>query len=263
MSRRSVQGAYCAAPNYYNSSCVIEKSECSIGDKFFSTRQIVSRSSCLYPKVVTQKGLGHCADGTCSPNEASCGEMGFYSFNYTKTCTVENTSFGRCGDRCSWSPEDCDNENWTFPSQACSCDQVLTGACKKDNLIYCAVSPDGCDDESTWLSPLDVVSTTDVRCFLCREKSHGIYHDPYDYGKDFGLYDPVVEDRTEPSSRINIFIGGIAGGVFGAAMVLGLFLIVRKRQARTRKDDMQRTAPCASVNVSKTEDVSVLSHRSG
>jgi len=267
MSRRSVKGALCSSLTSWSSNCALERSECPNEYVFSSTRQVVPRSSCLLPKYVPDKSLGQCADGTCSPNKASCGEMEFSSsVNSTKNCPIENTLFGRCGDWCSWSPDECVDESWRFPSPDCSCDQVQVGACKRDDQIFCAVSPDGCDDKATWLSPSEVVSTADFRCYLCREKSNGMYHNPYEFENEEPYipaaeepYIPAAEDNTESSTRISIFIGGITGGVIGTAMVLALFLYVRKRQIQTSKDDGEKTAPCASVSISKKDDVSVLS----
>jgi len=294
MSRRSVQGGWCSRLTNFGSKCALERSECSNEHVYYSSRQISSNSACLDPTFLKEKSLGLCADNTCSPNEASCGDMGFYNVPIYKTCLVEDTLFGRCGDRCSWSPDDCVDENWIFPSPDCSCDQVQVGACKFNeyNMILCAVSPDGCDAKTTWLSPSEVVSTTDFQCYLCREKNTGIYHDPNvvviqepDEPDDLVVnneepddpvvknqepddlvvknqdpFSPAAEDNTESSSRaIAIFIGGITGGVIGTAMVCAIFLYIRKRQIQTSKGDGDKTAPCVSVIISKKDDVSLIS----
>merc|ERR1712176_82928 len=97
-------------------------------------------------------------------------------------CKIENTLFGRCGDRCSWSPDDCafglnGREKWTFPSEECTCEKVRVGGCQKDGNIFCAVSEDACDDLSEWLSPLDVTKSFNVECFLCNEVGEGNFGD--------------------------------------------------------------------------------------
>lgn len=258
MPRNSVQGGWCPDLGYGNVSCVLEKTECPNENVFYSSRQIQLpgqiRSSCLDPKFVAEKSLGQCADGTCSPNAASCDKLGFYKYDTIDTCSIENTTFGLCGDRCLWSPDDCDNETWIFPSDSCSCDQVLVGACKKKEDIFCAVSLDACDDETTWLSPFEVVSTTDTRCYLCHEKPKGMYTPTPT------PYDPVKKVNTEPSLGTMIIIGVATGVAIGAVMMIAVFLCVRKRQARACNDDeKKKTIPCASVVISKEEDISVMS----
>jgi len=258
MSRKSVSGGFCSEQDYGRSGCALEKLECSSEQKFYSSRQIQApgyRSSCSLPNYVRKQSLKQCADGTCSPNNASCTDLGLYDMNDTKTCLVENTLFGRCGDRCLWSPDDCVNETWKFPSQLCSCDQVQVGACKKDNQIFCAVSPAGCDDLSTWISPIEIKFTTDIRCFLCREKTVPFTHYP------------VAVDNIEPSptrapsgagvseNTIGAFVGGVVGGVAGATMVLFLFNFLRNRQTL----NTEAKAPLTFIDISKNdEDVSAL-----
>jgi len=233
---------------------VLEKSECNEESNFRSSRemqgapQIAHGGICLHSKTIHEKRLGECADGTCSPNEASCDGLDFADVEQsTGTCIVENTSFGRCGDRCSWTSDDCTDEVWTFPSQECSCDQVQVGACQKDGLIFCAVSSDSCDDEATWLSPMDVTTTTSFRCYLCREKTQVQSNN-----------NAVDNEETIPgiSKRSNgSVIGAVVGSLAGAVIVLILFVFVRKRQGQNSNGVVK--APLPSVDINK-DDVSVL-----
>ncbi len=184
MSRKSVQAGHCAYPDAY---CAFEKTQCTDDLNFRSSRQMQGAPErahggvCLLQESIRAEPLGECGEGTCSPNAASCITLGgTASTLYNdipfdgKKCLVEETKFGRCDDRCSWSPDDCDfGERWTFPSEECRCDKVRVGGCLKDDKVFCAVSPDACDDISTWLDPKKVDTDTNYKCFLCREVSSG------------------------------------------------------------------------------------------
>lgn len=261
MSRVSVKSGLCDSKDYYVSFCALEKTECKSGTIFYSNRQISwGRSSCLREQFVREKSLGECADGTCSPNALSCGELSFNSVRNNGACFVNNTMFGRCGDRCLWSPDDCVNEAWTFPSELCSCDQVQVGACRKDELLFCAVSPDGCDDKSTWLSPSEIASTTDFRCHLCRENTFILpvsENTTKSSSEKFENSDEPYDLVPNPGSSSNYgpFIGGTIGGVVGATVVMTIFIYLRKRQ--TRREQLSK-APFTVVDASQNDDVSEL-----
>lgn len=272
LSRKSVQGAYCPKNGYGADACVLQKSECPTNDSFYSSREMQGSPNvahggiCLHSQTVFELPLGSCVDGTCSPNEASCGVLGLHSVKDVETCLVQNTAFGRCGDRCSWSPDDCGDNKWIFPSQGCSCDQVEVGACEKDGLIFCAVSSDSCDDKSTWLSRDKVKSTTANQCFLCREKTKPFEPKPIEpdanetlNNEDLNIEDLNNEDGANftpgrASTGTSALVGGLTGGLVGAAMVVILFLFIRKRQAEKAG---KTKIPMKAVDV-ETDNVSVL-----
>jgi len=257
MSRKSVQGAYCPDKGYGTDACILQKSECPTNARFSSSREmqgspnIAHGGICLHSQTVHEMPLGSCVDGTCSPNEASCGVLGLHSVKDVETCLVKNTAFGRCGDRCSWSPDDCGDNKWIFPSQGCSCDQVEVGACEKDGHIFCAVSSDSCDDTSIWLSRDRVKSTTAYQCFLCREKTKPIEPDT---NEDLNNEDGANVSPDRASRGTSALVGGLTGGLVGAAMVVILFLFIRKRQAGKAG---KTKIPMKAVDV-ETDNVSVL-----
>merc|ERR1711933_332603 len=177
MVRKSVQAGYCDYPDYV---CALEKTFCESGDVLFrSSREMQGAPErahggvCLLQESIREYPLGNCVSETsgtaCSPNEESC--EGFGEFSLSGACMIDDTKFGRCGNNhCAWSPENCsEGEEWNFPSNDCSCDQVKVGACEKDGDVFCAVSRDSCDDKSEWLSPLEVSMKSDIDCFLCNE----------------------------------------------------------------------------------------------
>jgi len=232
---------------------------------------------CLWSQTIHEKRVGQCSDGACSPNKSSCGGLDFLdSQQSTENCDVDSTLFGRCGDRCSWSPDNCSaGEEWTFPSQGCNCDQVQVGACEKDGFIFCSVSPDSCDDKATWLSPVDVASTTPYQCYLCREKIVPVAPPvaapvaaPVDNNKPSSEDSIIAVDNVKPSpagsnpvggynpsassrgSKTNtgVVVGAVVGGVGGAVMVLVLFMFVRKRQDRNSRDVVNAPLPFVDVS---------------
>jgi len=200
---------------------------------------------CLHSQTVQELAMGNCADGTCSPNEASCGDLGPHTNNDTKNCQTKETLFGRCGNRCLWSPVDCEG-NWVFPSEDCTCDKVEVGACEKDGSIFCSVSPDSCDKDSNWLSSLEVVRTG-YQCYLCREEAVTLDLE-YENSEDVAL----LEDISEASDNSGTIIVGVTAGIVGAVMVLIVSLFIRRRQIKP-----SNKAPFPAVDLQK-DDVSVL-----
>jgi len=177
MPRKSVQLGYCYG------QCAIEKKECSTIAYFRSSAEMQTAAgahggNCLLTQSIHAHLLGKCngeEGDVCSPNELSCDDSWIAYVDADNhdddSCTVEDTVFGSCGNRCSWSPNSClENEVWTFPSQGCSSDKVRVGACVKDNHAYCSVSEDSCDALSYFLNWYEVTDTMDVQCYLSREK---------------------------------------------------------------------------------------------
>jgi len=248
-----VQAGWCPGAN---TQCVLEKAECPPEYSWRSSRQMQGAPNvahggiCLHSVTVKEMPMGNCADGTCSPNGASCGDLGPHNVINTENCQAKDTLFGRCGDRCAWSPDDCVDYNWVFPSEGCTSDKVETGACEKDGLIFCSVSPDACDEDSTWLSRLEVVSTTDFRCYLGRQGAVILDLESEDSGDVAG-----IEDRSETSSNSTAITVGVIGGAVGAVMVLIVFLFIKKRQNQQSKTSVN--APFPAVELQK-DDVSVL-----
>jgi len=248
---------------------------------------------CLLQESIREKLLGNCVSSEissteCSPNKESCIEGGFRDdFQLSGSCTVDNTKFGRCGkDRCSWSPENCSaDEEWTFPSEDCSCDQVRVGACEAKGEFSCAVSKDACDDLSSWLSPLELTAKSDLECFLCNTvevidstpslSSAAVDSDiatftdtkrgaPYLQQSAAGRSSSSSFSTDQnSSSNIGPLFYGAVGGLTAIIAVVVLIAMIRLRQIRTSievKKDGKKELP-ASVNMdddSKFEEVSVL-----
>lgn len=152
---RFVQGGYCVEENF----CALENDECANDVEspivFQSSREIQESTFffrahggvCLAQESVKEKKLGNCTDNSCS---------------------VKNAILGSCDRRCSWSPESCAfGEEWSYPVEECTCDRTQTGACVKNDKVFCAVSEKGCDAFSSWLSPLDVVESYGILCYVC------------------------------------------------------------------------------------------------
>jgi len=183
MEKKTVQGGVCDHQIERTWNCALVKSACDEETIFRSSRQMQGAPErghggvCLLQETIRDWRLGICISATktaCSPNQASCQGFGKRFLENDDSCKIENTKYGSCGDRCSWSPEDCaDSENWNFPSKDCTCDKVRVGGCQKNDAIFCAVSGQACDDTSTWLSPTEVTSRAGIECFLCAEVGGG------------------------------------------------------------------------------------------
>lgn len=157
---------------------------------------------CLLSESILGHYVGQCAaivdgstadsPGVCAPGATSCmmDEVFYdaskqYEDNDTG-CVVENSKYGSCRSTtggqqgwCAWSPDDCtEDEIWRFPDHDCRCDKVKVGGCQKnlgedlnDRTIYCAVSPLGCDEQSTFIDARNVQAEAGYECYLCRKSA--------------------------------------------------------------------------------------------
>ena len=294
MPRKSLQAGYCSYPDAY---CALEETECLSGtDTFSSSRHMQSAAgahggSCLLQEAVKEFVLGKCGeDGPCSPNAASCDSSSALS-SYVKdtihnaTCDIGSTKFGKCGDRCSWSPQDCDEgEQWTFPENECTCDMVRVGGCVKDGFTYCSVSNLACDDASVWFGPTAVTAETGNLCYVCRQPTtdddgvdgnsgggggttnqnggaggtNGGGAEETDDDRVGGNYVGGMKDSPKNKSSTGAIVGGSLAGVAGAAAIIAAFVLVKRK--RSKNKEVERTE--APVTVPSTddnnEDISVL-----
>jgi hypothetical protein len=87
----------------------------------------------------------------------------------TREALALNT-YGKCGDRCVWSPEDClEGEDYIPHDFECTADKVQIGACFAGH-AFCAVGPESCiqrfqEDEPFWTHQ-EVVDKVGANCFL-------------------------------------------------------------------------------------------------
>lgn len=271
MVRQSLQGGYCYYPE---NVCAFEKNECLDTDKFASSREMQDAPGahggiCLKQSKILSTLLGKCEDNTCSPNAASCPNPGSYveSPANDDSCLIENTTFGSCGNRCSWSPESClAGETWTFPAQDCSCDQVQVGGCMKDDEFYCAVSPKGCDEFSAWMSPLDTVDASGKTCFLCRENMPPEDGDPSSSGDgdsgSTGNNGPTNSssngNNKSPRDETPLVIGATVGIIVCIAAVAFAALYQRRHTRAVRAKKMEKAPAEAIPKTDAGDDISIL-----
>jgi len=276
MGRKSLQAGLC---NYPDDGCAFEKTECSDNNLFRSSRQMQGApdrahgGECLLQESIRGKVLGACVTQNdsslhvCSPNESSCNGMNtngsdmMYSFQDAnsisddKECLAQDTVFGSCNERCSWSSDSClTNEIWSFPADGCNCDSVQVGACVKDGGVFCAVSPDGCDDSSYWLNPLEVISDTDVECFLCREQASGGSSTTLSTTNTLSTSsDATISSlsATESSSSSNIatVITATLGGVVGVCVISFLAIYMIRKRSRKANETVLTMKPPQSIMV--------------
>ena len=118
--------------------------------------------------------IGRCGDSNrCSNLASRCDDPStFVALDQTCTITRDKansrlTTYGKCNDRCSWSPDDCkDGETWTKDDLACSADKVEIGACAA-GYNFCSVSSKACVQPSEpYINHSDLLDKLNVRCIL-------------------------------------------------------------------------------------------------
>jgi len=194
--RKSVDAGLCSPTDYNNNAtwgtsyCSLSSKECNEGFSFASSRQETEKQypgGCLRLKATQGTKIGQCEDGTCASVKELCTTSTSFKTR-SENCEVMmddtlrpkeppvKTTYGSCvsggSKTCFWSfGAWCDDDD---PSSfkldySCTCENVVVGACTRDDTIYCAVSEKSCDSYSEWVPPGALVGETGTKCFLCRE----------------------------------------------------------------------------------------------
>ena len=124
--------------------------------------------------------IGRCGDsGECSNVASGCEDEDTW-VEHDETCTVTQdldsdtdltyVTYGKCGDRCVWSPDDCiEGEDYIRKSPECTADRVQIGACI-DGYAFCSVSADSCAQSGLSDEPFythrQVQELVNASCFL-------------------------------------------------------------------------------------------------
>lgn len=194
-SRQHVQAGACMDSSGTVVRCVLEKTSCPSNSVFYSSYEIHAENvnaaqACLSNESARGVLTGRCASDidnrVCTSSASNCQFAS--TFQPDNMCTVlsdtRSTSaaayaaYGSCYSPttqktlfCGWSSEDCPDSNQWMPANhkfthargVCTCDRVQTGQCvASDGTSYCAVSKNGCDDESSY-TPASASSN----CYLC------------------------------------------------------------------------------------------------
>jgi hypothetical protein len=147
----------------YSGICKIDgKLVCGVPEP----QDFCDQGSWLPPHVVADRGhpnrgcshspdsvvIGRCGeDGPCSNLAVRCDDPASF-IPQDPDCRItkdygpsgEYTSYGKCGDRCVWSPSDCEEgEEYVRDDSSCTADKVKLGACL-DGYGYCTVSQKTC-----------------------------------------------------------------------------------------------------------------------
>jgi hypothetical protein len=271
MPRKSLQGGYCHYPDNY---CALESTDCLTGtDTFSSSRQMQGAAgahggNCVLQDSVKETILGKCGNGSCSPNAESCdGDGSSYKIDTSSNpaCTIGTTKFGKCGDRCSWSPQDCDgNEKWTFPVSECTCDKVRVGGCVKSGFTHCSVSNLACDSASVWFGPTAVTAETGTECYICRQPTAATDDDRIEGNDDGAEGNNIggIKGETKGSPKkmsTGAVLGASLGGVAGVTALIVAFVLVKRKRKKAKKSTQELEPPVnVPSNDKNGEDVSVL-----
>ena len=150
------------------------------------------RRCAYYPDTMV---IGRCdgPDGPCSNFAARCADpvsfvvrdpdcritqdYKYYNNNdesagQSSTNGIKYTTYGRCGERCVWSPEDClAGEEYVTNDMECTANKVQLGACL-DGFGYCTVSSttcvnvDGSNTAEPYYTHNDFLEKFNINCYL-------------------------------------------------------------------------------------------------
>lgn len=257
MKRLSTKGGYCGDYSAGPPWCVLEKSKCANPERWSSSREMVG-----------------------SPYQ---GHGGYCAWGSTVKEIVEDVKFGACqtpsgASRCSWAPEDCvDGETFTIPLDECVCDKVRVGGCVNNGETFCAVSEEGCDEDSTWFNVLDIVSETNTECYLCIAATKPVGTNPPIQATEAPVVSGVDPSQTEfknPSQteftavlqpndvdekNSSMMIAVVASVVCVLILVVGTVVIKRSRDKNRITANMPPTTTL-EISGKMADDVDVVSN---
>ena len=94
------------------------------------------------------------------------------STGQSSTTGIKYTTYGRCGERCVWSPDDClAGEDYVTNDMECTANKVQLGACL-DGFGYCTVSSktcvnvDGSNTAEPYYTHDDFLEKFQINCYL-------------------------------------------------------------------------------------------------
>merc|ERR1740139_1454362 len=245
----------------------MESTDCctECGEVFKSIAQV--RTLGQIPCPAEEISGGRCLSGLdqveCTNRAESC-EMPV-KFSYDESCSLhsdlkntmgsEPTHFPRCqeiwstgGDyrkhRCVWDKSECDvgPEEYNVVQKpvswfdGCSCEHVVTGACRSDDgEYYCAVSRDGCEIPDTYITSLKTAEVG-LDCRLCQPKRvlepPTLFPTTEAHGKvinDRNNRSNVDEDESGSKFAIELILIGSIGGSF-LLSVVGTYFYYRNQK---------------------------------
>jgi hypothetical protein len=213
-----------------------------------------NRICAYYPDTMV---IGRCGlDGPCSNLASRCDDPDSFIFRdpncrITKDYGDESSSkfggkyntYGKCGDRCVWSPDDClDGEEYVNDDIDCTADKVKIGACL-DGFGYCTVSRKTCANvDGITVEPYYThdafLDKFDTDCYLA-----DLPETPAPVAPTSPTFAPVLAPTVQPTNNFlpsdasnklsqNVIIGIVIGITLPVGMALGI-LAARYRSNNT------------------------------
>jgi hypothetical protein len=270
-NRNSVQAGVCFDNTSKN--CALEATACTDPNTFMSSRELLSVANahggnCLKSEFVNSIAIGRCVgpggDSHCASDPALCVSDTTFTTAMADAdslpgCKVRQqgtggqglpTAYGRCGNvDCVWSSDDCGEAFELDPT--CTCEKVIVGACEKDGMLFCSVSPTSCDDESQWMTPQQLRLQTNTDCYLCRE-----FEDPSISKPEPTL--PATNASSSDSFGRSALIGGLVGGLLGVLLVGTLVMMFTMKHAGGKKSLSEQNSQPPSEVAMSSEDMSEI-----
>jgi len=212
--------------------------------------------------------IGRCGDsGECSNLPSGCeNETTWDEFDENCTTTLDysieeegtRVTYGKCGERCVWSPDDClEGEDYVRNSPDCTANKVQIGACFAGH-AFCAVGPAACTqpgqpDEPFW-NFHEVKENVGARCYLSSlpaEEKLVASTPPKKYFTPPPIPSPQIFDPSSIDVKGGIMessffssgilqTGGLVGIVAVVAVILGIVIGVSTVYCNKKEDERWR-----------------------
>lgn len=269
-SLRSIQLGLCQEGGL--GICALTRDHCPEGLPWASSRQLqsISRSHggiCLESGTVDSLYTGRCGDGLCVSHSSACTLEATFE-EESRSCTLfeqntnllttDSTKFGKCGDRCEWSEEFCAaGEAWTKAIDSeCLCHDVRVGACKFNDVYFCALNQNSCDEASAFIDAKTLQGMSDAPdCRLCRAERNNS-NGPPAAGAPSSSNQIVPSSESSSSLDTKVIVGATLGGVAGVAVVAAVLVFgrryVQKKAATAGTTHNAKAPPMSNISFGAT-----------
>jgi hypothetical protein len=235
-----------------------------------------NRICAYYPDTMV---IGRCgSDGPCSNLASRCTDPDSFilrdpNCRITKDYGDESsskfggkyTTYGKCGDRCVWSPGDClDGEEYINDDIDCTADKVKLGACL-DGFGYCTVSRKTCTNvDGITVEPYythdEFKTKFDTNCYLAdlpETPAPAVPTPPSTIASVPAPTVPRTNNFAPPSATSKLSQNVIIGIVIGITLPVGIALGILAARYRSNKTQpvavTEKSLPPMTIAVSSRE----------
>lgn len=236
-----------------------------------------NRICAYYPDTMV---IGRCGEGgPCSNMAERCDDPSSF-LPMDPDCRITKdygpsgkyTTYGKCGDRCVWSPSDCSEEEvYVRDDPSCTADKVKLGACL-DGFGYCTVSQDTCANlDGKTIEPYynhsSFLEKFDTNCYLAdlpkTPAPVAPSRAPTMIPTALPTSSPTLGTSSPMVQKARLSDGDILGIAIGSALVVGISFgfvasrICSNKQARAKGVQDESSPPPKTIRIGTGDEINI------